>query len=72
MDANQIYGPDLNLIRPPVGEFCRQVLDRIRSLPGVEDVALADWLPLLQTAQYASPGFTTTGPETPSSARPTC
>ncbi len=61
MDANQIYGPNLNLIRPPVGEFCRQVLERVRNIPGVEDVALVDWLPLLQTAQYASPGFTITG-----------
>jgi len=61
MDATQIYGPNLNLIRPPVGEFCRQVLERVRNLPGVEDVALVDWLPLLETAQYASPGFTATG-----------
>ena len=61
MDANQIYGPNLNLIRPPVGEFCRQVLERLRNIPGVEDVALVDWLPLLETAQYASPGFTATG-----------
>jgi putative ABC transport system permease protein len=61
MDANQIYGPNLNLIRPSVGEFCRQVLERVRNVPGVEDVALVDWLPLLETAQPASPGFTTTG-----------
>jgi putative ABC transport system permease protein len=57
----QVYGTDLNVIRPAVGEFCRQVLDRARSIPGVEDVALIDWLPLLESAQYASPGFTIAG-----------
>lgn len=61
VDANQVDDADLNLIRPPVGEFCRQVLDRVRTIPGVEDVALVDWLPLLETAQYAYPGFKTTG-----------
>jgi len=54
----QVYGTDLNVIRPAVGEFCRQLLDRIGGIPGVEDVALIDWLPLLESAQYASPGFT--------------
>jgi predicted permease len=54
--------PDyLNVILPPVGQFCNQVLDRLRSTPGVEDVALIDWLPLLETPQYASPGFTIAG-----------
>jgi putative ABC transport system permease protein len=37
------------------------VLERARNIPGVEDAALADWLPLLETPQYASPGFTIGG-----------
>ncbi len=57
--------PNFNVILPPVGQFCNRVLDRFRSTPGVEDVALIDWLPLLDTfgdsAQYASPGFTIAG-----------
>jgi predicted permease len=61
IDASDPEKKDLNLIRPPVGEFCRQALERLRDLPGVEQVALIDWLPLLDTAQYASPGFTITG-----------
>jgi len=61
VDATQVDNANLNLIRPPVGEFCRQVLDRLRGIPGVEDVALVDWLPLLETAQPAFPGFTTAG-----------
>jgi len=61
VDAFQVDNANLNLIRPPVGEFCRQVLDRVRSIPGVEGVALVDRLPLLETAQPAFPGFTTSG-----------
>jgi predicted permease len=57
--------PNFNLILPPVGQFCDRVLDRFRSTPGVEEVALIDWLPLLDgagdSAQYASPGFTIAG-----------
>ena len=58
--------PDyFNLIQPPVEQFCDRVLDRLRSTPGVEDVAITDWLPLLEGAgdssQYASPGFTIAG-----------
>jgi putative ABC transport system permease protein len=68
----QVYGTDLNVIRPAVGEFCRQVLDRIGGIPGVEDVALIDWLPLLDgagdSAQYASPGFTIAGQNLPTAA----
>jgi putative ABC transport system permease protein len=57
--------PNLNLILPPVGQFCSRVLDRFRNTPGVEDVAMIDWLPLLDgvgdSAQYASPGFSIAG-----------
>jgi predicted permease len=57
--------PDFNLILPPVGQFCDRILDRLRSTPGVEDVAIVDWLPLLDgvgdSMQYASPGFTIAG-----------
>jgi putative ABC transport system permease protein len=48
------------------------VLDRIGGIPGVEDVALIDWLPLLDgagdSAQYASPGFTIAGQNRPTAA----
>jgi predicted permease len=57
--------PGFNVILPPVGQFCDRVVDRFRSTPGVEDVALIDWLPLLDgvgdSAQYASPGFMIAG-----------
>jgi|SRR5579871_426264 len=57
--------PNFDVILPPVGQFCDRALNRFRSTPGVEDVALIDWLPLLDStgdsAQYASPGFTISG-----------
>jgi predicted permease len=60
-----LANPDLNVILPTVGQFCDRVLVRFRSTPGVEEVALIDWLPLLDgagdSAQYASPGFLVTG-----------
>ena len=64
INASPPTDPDLNMILPPVGQFCDRVLDRFRSTPGVEEVALIDWLPLLATgdsAQYSSPGFTIVG-----------
>jgi predicted permease len=65
ISASPPKDPDYNLILPPVERFCDRALDRFRSTPGVEDVAITDWLPLLDgagdSAQYASPGFTITG-----------
>lgn len=51
----------LNMIRPPVGIFCRQVLEQLKNVPGVEGAALVDWLPLADNAQHAQPGFTIVG-----------
>lgn len=72
IESTQIANPDLNVILPTVGHFCDQVLDRLRATPGVEDVALVDWLPLLDgtgdSAQYAWPGFTVAGQNAPVAA----
>jgi putative ABC transport system permease protein len=68
IDSTQVANPDLNVILPPVGQFCDRVLERFRSTPGVEDVALIDWLPLLFDSQYASPGFTITGQSVPTAS----
>ena len=65
INASPPTDPDFNVILPPVGQFCDRVVDRFRSTPGVEDVALIDWLPLLDgagdSAQYASPEFMIAG-----------
>ena len=68
MDSSQEDATGLSAILPPVGNFCRQVLERTRNIPGVEDAALADWLPLLEAPQYASPGFTIPGQSAASGA----
>jgi predicted permease len=61
MDSSTEDATGLSSVLPPVGDFCRQVLERTRAIPGVEDVALLDWLPLLDAPQYAGPGFTIAG-----------
>jgi putative ABC transport system permease protein len=61
VDSSTDDATGLNSILPPVDQFCRQALERTRNIPGVEGVALADWLPLLDTQGQASPGFTVAG-----------
>lgn len=61
MDSSTEDATGLNSILPPVDQFCRQALERTRNIPGVEEVALIDWLPLLENAGPAFPGFTIAG-----------
>ena len=61
MDGAEQEKTGLNMIRPPVGIFCRQVLEQLKNIPGVEGAALVDWLPLADNAQHAQPGFTIVG-----------
>jgi len=61
IDSNDPGNTGLTVIRPSVGIFCRQVLERLENLPGVESAALIDWLPLSENAQHARPGFTIVG-----------
>jgi hypothetical protein len=61
MDSTEQDKSGLYVIQPPVGIFCRQVLERVKNIPGVESAALIDWLPLSEYAQPASPGFTIVG-----------
>lgn len=68
VDSSTEDATGLSSILPPAGNFCRQALERTRNLPGVEDAALVDWLPLLETPQYASPGFTITGQSVPTAS----
>jgi predicted permease len=68
MDATGQDKTGFNVIQPGVRIFCRQVLERVREIPGVESAALVDWLPLADNAQTASPGFTIVGRSTDLSA----
>jgi putative ABC transport system permease protein len=61
MDTSQVETTNLNVIRPSVEQFCQKALEHLRNLPGVDGVAMIDWLPLTDKAQYATPDFTTTG-----------
>ena len=61
MDAADQDKTGFNVIQPAVKMFCRQMLDRVRGIPGVESAALVDWLPLADNAAHAWPGFTLVG-----------
>jgi putative ABC transport system permease protein len=61
IDATDPQHLDLNVIHPTVELFCRQVLERLQALPGVEAAAFVDWLPLLENTQHAHPAFRMAG-----------
>jgi putative ABC transport system permease protein len=61
MDSTDPGNTGLNVIKAPVVIFCRQALERVRGIPGVENAAFVDWLPLAENAQHAYPGFTIVG-----------
>jgi putative ABC transport system permease protein len=64
-------GTDLSVIRPQVAFLCKQILEKVKGLPGVESAALIDWLPLSEDAQHVSYGFAIAGqPSVLSSQRP--
>jgi putative ABC transport system permease protein len=48
MDTSQTETNNINVIRPSVEQFYQQVLERLRNLPGVDGVAMIDWLPLIR------------------------
>lgn len=68
MDTSQTATTNVNVIRPAVGQFYQQVLERLRNEPGVDGVAMIDWLPLIRDHQYATPSFTIAGQSVSTSA----
>jgi putative ABC transport system permease protein len=62
---NDPTNPDLYIIHPPVELFCRQILQRLEALPGVDAAAFVDWLPLLEHTQHARPAFRIAGQAPP-------
>jgi putative ABC transport system permease protein len=69
IDSTTVDKTGFNVIQPAVKIFCRQILERVRGIPGVEDAALVDWIPLAHNAQHSFPGFTIVGHSTDPSAR---
>ena len=70
-DISQWDKTGLDLVTPQVGIICKQVLERVRVLPGVESAALIDWLPMLEDAERFGTTFTIVGrPTVKGDARP--
>jgi putative ABC transport system permease protein len=65
IDSTDPQGLGLNVISPTVEIFCRQVLERLQVLPGVETAAFVDWLPLAENTQHAHPAFRMPGQAPP-------
>ena len=60
-DISQWEKTGLDLVTPQVGIFCKQVLERLRALPGVESAGLIDWLPMLEDAERFGTNFAIAG-----------
>jgi len=60
-DVSQWGKTGLDLVTPRVAAFCREALDRIRPVPGVQSAALIDWLPMLEDAHRRGTTFTIAG-----------
>jgi putative ABC transport system permease protein len=61
IDVSPSENTGLNVIKPQVGLFCRQILERVKALPGVESTAVIDWLPMSEDAEHVNYGFTLAG-----------
>jgi len=60
-DISQWEKTGLDLVTPQVGIFCKQVLERVRAVPGVESAGLIDWLPMLEDAERFGTNFAIAG-----------
>ncbi len=62
LDVTPMEKTGFDIVTPQVDTFCRQVLERVKALPGVESAALIDWLPMSQErADSPVRGFTIAG-----------
>jgi predicted permease len=62
LDVTPMEKTGFDIVTPQVDTFCRQVLERVKALPGVESAALIDWLPMSQErADSPTRGFTIAG-----------
>ena len=60
-DVSQYAQSNLNVVTSQVGLFCRQVIERVKQLPGVESAAVIDWLPMAENAERNFQIFTIAG-----------
>ena len=62
LDVTPMDKTGFDIVTPQVDIFCRQVLERVKVLPGVESAALIDWLPMSQErTDSPTRGFTIAG-----------
>ena len=62
LDVSPMEKTGFDIVMPQVDTFCRQVLERVKALPGVESAALIDWLPMSDDrGDNPSRGFTIAG-----------
>jgi predicted permease len=62
LDVTPMDETGFDIVTPQVDFFCRQALERVKALPGVESAALIDWLPMSQErSDSPSRGFTIAG-----------
>jgi predicted permease len=62
LDVTPIDKTGFDVVTPQVDIFCRQVLERVKALPGIESTALIDWLPMSpERADNPSRGFAIAG-----------
>jgi putative ABC transport system permease protein len=61
LDDSQWEKTSLDLVMPQIGIFCRELLERVKTLPGVESAAVIDWLPMSDDGGPQGYSFTIAG-----------
>jgi predicted permease len=61
LDDSQWEKTSLDLITPKIGDFCRELLVRVKALPGVDSAAVIDWVPMSDDGWPLGYGFTIAG-----------
>jgi putative ABC transport system permease protein len=61
LDVTPLDKTGFDVVLPQVDIFCREVLERVKALPGVESAALIDWLPMAERSDSANRAFTISG-----------
>jgi predicted permease len=56
-DASPVDKTGFDLVTPQVNLFSRQLVERVKELPGVESAAVIDWLPMAVNSEHSTRGF---------------
>jgi putative ABC transport system permease protein len=60
-DVSQWNKTGLDVVTPQVALFSRRILERLKALPGIDSVAVIDWLPMAENSEHSYRGFTIAG-----------